>query len=135
MAIALPSARNGKLPDPDFLSEFPRLFFRQPDARHLGLAIRAARDGSVVERLGVLSCDRLDAVDAFGGGDVGEPRGTDDIADRVHARNIRPVVRVHLDAIPLNGDSKLLQSDVFHVSLDADRHECDVAVSFFPSGV
>src|SRR5438552_539143 len=64
---------------------FLALFFREPDARHLGVAIRHARHVVVLDGVRLLAGDKLRDHDALAAALVRQHRRPGDVADRVIA--------------------------------------------------
>ena len=100
------------------------LLLGQADRRDLGPAVGRARLRVVVHLVDVgLARDRVGRGDPLVRRGVGEPQATDDVADRVDVRLLRPHVAVDLDDAAVGLDLRGLEPDVLDVGGAAGRDE------------
>ncbi len=113
--------------DQDFVSCFPCRLFGHPDRCDLRMRIGAPGDVVVVERLGMLSGDLLDADDPLVRGDVRQGRTLHNVADGVVPIHIGPVKVIHQHLAAFGGNAGLLQPDAFEVGSHAHGRQDHVA--------
>ena len=116
-------ARRGerKLPDLDIEACLPGLFLGVAYRRNLRLTIRAARDVVIIHRMDRFPRDVFYAENPFVTGLVGQPGTARNIADGIHAGDVRTVVLVHNNAPRLGFDAQFFQSNIFDIAPNAHR--------------
>ena len=111
--------RERELPHRHVVAALPGRGLRQSDGGDLGSAIRAARDLVVVQGTRLALRHVLDGHDAFRRRDVCEPGSGNDVADRVHVRNVRLHPPVDPDVTAVGRDAERLEADPFRKGLPA----------------
>ncbi len=108
-----------------------RLRLRQTNARHLRLAICAARNRIITHRRWMFARNRFDASDAFCGRHMCQQRRADHISDGVNARDIRAIELIVFNKGTIHRNANFLKAQVITVAGKTNRHQRHVAGDFF----
>src|SRR6266404_6641001 len=113
-----------EMADFDLVSGLPRGFFGQADTGDVRAAISASRDVADIERMHIVDPgDPLDADNPFVTGLVRQPRGSDEIADRIDATLAGTQPFIDDDVGFLDDDTGVLEADAFDIAHDTDGED------------
>ena len=122
-------------PDFHLISLLPRLRFRKPERRHLGMAVSSAGHHRIIQRLDFLARNRLHRRNPLRRRHMSQRQLARHIPHRVDAGNIRRHPVVNGDIPPFRSHAHALQPQVFGIGLHSDSHQRLVKARLFGGAV